>query len=67
MGFVAGTILTLVGYAVFIMLEFPNACTRYTNYCYSVEPPSFAVVVSTLSLAFGSMGIVLAVGSLVRR
>ena len=66
-GLVAGILLTLIGYGLFIMLEFPNTCTRYVNYCYGIEPPSVRVLVSTFSLALGSMGIVVAIGSLRRR
>ncbi|TMI66803.1 hypothetical protein E6H16_04840 [Candidatus Bathyarchaeota archaeon] len=66
-GLIAGTLLTLIGYGMFIMLEFPSTCTRYTNYCYGIEPPSVRVLVSTFSLALGSMGIVIAIGSLRRR
>ena len=66
-GFVVGAVLTLIGYGMFIMLEFPTTCSRFTNYCYGIEPPSVRVLVSTFSLALGSMGIVIAIGSLRRR
>src|SRR5947209_11975774 len=66
-GLVPGILLTLLGDGLFIMLGFPNTCTRYVNYCYGIEPASVRVLVSTFSLALGSMGIVVAIGSLRRR